>query len=75
MSSLADYLSEGLHSYEFTNCKSCLDYTTTKYDKLIFRCFECKKNDKKDFNKDLVKRFENTYEFFDDRDINEFIWY
>ena len=47
----------------------------TKYDKLIFRCFECKKNDKKDFNKDLVKRFENTYEFFDDRDINEFIWY
>ena len=48
----------------------------TKYDKLIFRCFEGKKNDKKVFNKDLVKRlFENTYEFCDDRDINEFIWY
>ena len=45
----------------------------TKDGELIFWCFECKKNDTKDFNKDLSKRFENTYEFCN-RDINRFIF-
>ena len=35
-----------------------------KDDQLIFRCFECKKNYQKDFDKDLVNRFENTYRFY-----------
>ena len=39
---------------------------------LIFRCFECKKNYKKDFDKELIKRFENIYEFCNE-DINKFI--
>ena len=43
-----------------------------KDDQLIFRCFKCIKNYNKDFNKDSIKRFENTYEFCE-RDINEFI--
>ena len=34
-----------------------------KDDQLIFRCFECKKNYKKDFNKELIKRFAKIYEF------------
>ena len=38
---------------------------------LIFRCFECKKNYKKDFNKELIKRFEDTYKFCNE-DINNF---
>ena len=63
LSSLVDNLSEGLHSDKFTDCKSCLDYMITKDDQLIFRCFECKKNSKKDFNKELIKRFANIYEF------------
>ena len=44
----------------------------TKDDQLIFRCFECKKNYKKDFNKELIKRFGNIYEFCN-KDINKFI--
>ena len=51
LSSLVDNLSEGLHSDKGTDCKSCLDYMITKDDQLIFRCFERKKNYKKDFNK------------------------
>ena len=43
-------------------------------DQLIFRCFECKNNDKKDFNKDLIKRFSNTYEFCNG-DINNLFYY
>ena len=55
-----------------TDCKSCLDYMTTKDDQLIFRCFECKKSYKKDFDKELIKRFANTYEFCN-KDISKFI--
>ena len=45
----------------------------TKGDQLIFRCFTCKKNYKKDL-KDLklIKRFANIYEFCNE-DINKFI--
>ena len=32
-------------------------------NQLIFSCFECKKDYKKDFNKELIKRFANIYEF------------
>ena len=32
MISLADNLSEGLHSDKSTDCESCLDYTITKDD-------------------------------------------
>ena len=37
-----------------------------------FKCFECKKNHNKDFNKELIKRFSSTYEFCNG-DINKFI--
>ena len=69
LSCLVDNLSEGLHSDECTDCKSCLDYMTTKDEQLIFRSSECKKNYKKDFNKELIKRFANIYEFCNE-DIN-----
>ena len=72
LSNLVDNLSERLYNYKCTDCKSCLDYTSTKDNKLMFKCAEYHKNHKKQFNKDLIKRFENTYEFCD-RDINKFI--
>ena len=48
---LVDNSSEGLHSDKCIDCKSCLDYITANDEQLIFRCFECKKNYKKDFIK------------------------
>ena len=36
------------------NAWSYLDFITTKDDQLRFRCFECKKNCQKNFNKDLI---------------------
>ena len=72
LSSLVDNLSEERHSDKCTDCKSCLDCMITKDDQLIFRCFECKKNYKKDFNKELIKRFANIYKFCYE-DINKFL--
>ena len=70
LSNHVDNISNELH--KCTNCKSGLDYMTAKDDILIFRCFECKKNYKKDFDKELINKLSNTYDFCK-RDINEFI--
>ena len=63
LSKLVDNLSEGLHNNRCVYCKSCLGYMKTKNEKLILRCFSCKMNYQKDFNKELIKRFANTYNF------------
>ena len=63
LSNLVSNLSEGLHNDRCIDCKSCLDYMTTTDEKLIFRCVRCKKNYEKDFNKELIQRFANIYEF------------
>ena len=72
VSKLVDNLSEGLHNNRCVDCKSCLDYMKNKDEKLIFRSFSCKKNYEKDFNKELIKMFANTYNFYDN-DLNKFI--
>ena len=65
LSKFVDNLSEGLHNNRCPDCKSSLDYMITKDEKLIFRLFTCKKNYEKDFNKELIKKFANTYNFCD----------
>ena len=72
LSKLVDSLSEGLHNDKCKDCKSYLDYMTTKDEQLIFRCFSCKKNYEKNFNKDLIQRFANIYGFCNG-DLNKFI--
>ena len=72
LSSLVNNLSDGLCNDKYTDCKSCLEYISAKDNKLIFKCLKCRKNNNKEFNKDLIKRFASTYEFCD-KDINKFI--
>ena len=72
LSKLVDNLSEGLHNNRCIDCKSYLDYMITMDEKLVFRCYCCKKNYKKDFNKELIERFANIYEFCNG-DLNKFI--
>ena len=72
LSNLVSNLSECLHNDRCIDCKSCLDYVTTKDEQLIFRCLSRKNNYEKNFNKDLIQRFANTYEFWNG-DLNKFI--
>ena len=72
LSKLVDNLSEGLHNDKCKDCVCYLDYMKTKDEQLIFRCSICKKNYEKDFNKELIQRFVNIYEFCNG-DFNEFI--
>ena len=43
-----------------------------KNEKLLLKCFNCNIYYKKKFNKDLMKKFKNTYSFCNN-DVNKFI--
>ena len=68
LSNHVDNLSNELHKC----CKSSLDYMIAKDHISTFRCFERKKNYKKNFDKELINKFSSTYDFCK-KDINEFI--
>ena len=72
LSKLVDNLSEGLHNNKCLNCESCLDYIKTKNEKLILKCFYRKQYYEKSINKELIKKFANTYEFCSVK-LNKFI--
>ena len=72
LSKLVDNLMEGIHNDKCIKCKSNLCYMKVMDKKLIFRCFDCKKNYEKEINKELVERFSNTYGFCD-KDLNKFV--
>ena len=72
LSSLADNLVVLRNNKCTSCCKSCLEYISTGNELLIFNCLKCNKNHRKHSNKDLIKRFANTYEFCDG-DINKLI--
>ena len=71
LSKIVDNLSEEIHNNKCLDCNSCLDYvriTTAKpsylerkNEKLLLKCFNCDSYYKKKFNKDLIKKFKNTY--------------
>ena len=73
LSKLVDNLSERIHNNKCVDCKSNLDYVrVTKNEKLLLKCFNCNNYYKKKFNKDLIKKFKNTYSFCNN-DLNKFI--
>ena len=72
LSNLVDNLTEGIRSDKCINCKSDISYMKVMDETLIFRCFNCKKNYKKQINKELVERFASTYKFCNN-DLNKFV--
>ena len=72
LSKLVDNLSEGIHNNKCSHCESNLDYIKIKNEKLYLKCFNCNTYHKKKFNKDLIKKFKNTYNFCNN-DLNKFV--
>ena len=63
----------GIHNNKCSDCESNLDYIKIlKSGKLTLKCFNCNIYYKKKFNKDLMKKFKNTYSFCN-IDLNKFI--
>ena len=72
LSKLVDNLSEGIHNNKCVDCNSCLDYIKIKNKKFLLKCFNCNAYYRKKINKDLIKKFKNTYSFCNN-DINRFV--
>ena len=72
LSKLVDNLTEDIHDDKCVDCKSDLSYMKVIDEALIFRCFNCKKNYKKEINKELIERFASTYKFCNN-DLNKFV--
>ena len=72
LSKLVENLTDGVHNDKCTNCKSNLCFVRTINETLLFECIDCGKEYKKGFNKELIKRFSNTYEFCDS-DMDKFL--
>ena len=72
LSKLVDNLTDNIHNHKCIKCKSNLCFVRAMNEKLIFKCIHCEKEYEKEFNKELVERFANTYKFCDN-DLNKFI--
>ena len=72
LSKLVDNLTDNIHNDKCIKCKSNLCFVRAMNEKLIFKCIDCEKEYEKEFNKELLKRFSNTYEFCDN-DLNKFL--
>ena len=72
LSKLDDNLTEDIRGDKCVDFNSDLSFMKVIDEALIFRCFNCKKNYKKEINKELIKRFASTYRFCNN-DLNKFI--
>ena len=73
LSKLVDNLSQGIHNNKCLDCNSYLDYVwITENEKLLLKSFNCDSYYKKKFNKEVIKKFKNTYSFCNN-DLNKFI--
>ena len=72
LSKLVDNLTDNIHNDKCIKCKSNLCFVRAMNETLLFKCIDCEKEYEKEFNKELLKRFSNTYEFCDN-DLNKFL--
>ena len=71
MSSSLSKLVDNLADINFEKCDNKREYIGFRNNHLLLECFDCNAWFKRD-SKELIKRFENTYEFCN-KDINKFI--
>ena len=72
LSKLVDNLTDNIHNDKCDKCKSNLCFVNAVNETLIFKCIDCEKEYEKEFNKELLERFSNTYESCDN-DLNKFL--
>ena len=72
LSKLVDNLTDNIHNDKCVKCKSNLCFVNAINETLLFKCIDCGKEYEKGFNKELLERFSNTYEFCGN-DLNKFL--
>ena len=63
LSNLVDILPEGLHKIKCKDCDCFLKYESVKDNLIKYKCLSCNKNYSNKIDKELKKRFNNTFKF------------
>ena len=72
LSSLVDNLAKGIYKIKCKDCDCFLEYESVKDNFIKYKCLSCNRNYSNKIDKELKKRFKNTFKF-SDNDINKFI--
>ena len=72
LSNLADYPKELIHKIKCKDWDSFLEYEKVKGNFIKHKCLSCNKNYSNKIDKELKRRFKNTFKF-SKKDINKFI--
>ena len=72
LSKLVDNLTDNIPNDKCIKCKSDLCFVRVMNETLLFKFIECEKEYEKEFNKELLERFANTYKFCNN-DLDKFV--
>ena len=72
LSNLVNNLVKGIYKIKCKDCDLFLEYESVKKNSIKYKCTSCNKDDSSKTDKELKKRFNNTFKFFNN-DIKKFI--
>ena len=72
LTNVAHNLTKGIHKIKCKDCDCFLEYESVKDNFIKYKCFSCNRNYSNKIDKELKKRFKNTFKF-SDNNINKFI--
>ena len=72
LSNLLENLAERIHKIKCQDCNCFLEYESPKDNLIKYKCLSCNKNYPNKIDKELRKRFKNTFEF-SNNEINKII--
>ena len=72
LSNLVGILAEEIHKIKCKDCDCFLEYESVKDNFIKYKCLSCNRNYSNKIDKELKKRFKNTFKF-SDNNINKFI--
>ena len=72
LSKLVDNLTEGINKIKSKECDCFLEYECINSNSIKYKSLSCDKDHFKKLDRDLKKKFKNTFEF-SNNDINKFI--
>ena len=73
LSSLIDNLAKGIYKIKCKDCDCFLEYESVKDNFIKYKCLSCNRNYSNKIDKELKKRFKNTFKF-SDNNTNKFIF-
>ena len=73
LSNLVNNLVKGIYKIKCKDCDLFLEYESVKKNSIKYKCTSCNKDDSSKTDKELKKRFNNTFKFINNN-IKNLFW-